>query len=448
MVGTVGAARHRGRAGAAFAAGLLLGAAAVFTALAAVGAAVSGHAVLVAALVLGALAVVSDALGLRVRPQIRVQVPEPWRRRMPLERALFLYGLLLGTGLTTYVPATAAWALPALCLALGSLGAALAIAAGFAAGRALPVLVLAARGGETVLAERPQGLRLLRVLAAASLLCALVAGRVEAAGTVATNGGDPSVEGSDLAWQEPGVGGFLRRVGTAAQQLPGDDPAVGATFVAWHDGPQVTVADRATLQPLAEDTLPGVQKLAISRSWLVYRTPTEIHVRPITETGPGKVVFRVTQPATLGRPALGVDLVAFHRASRELSWITAVNVVSGRRLTLRSSRDDQLLNPSLLAGQLLYVRSSRCSQQLVLGPARREGRDHVLYETAPLAGQDRGHDPGHTEQGQRLPCPFRVKPTARMLWTTALSPTTAYVTVLRPRPGGRTVPTLLAIARR
>ena len=158
--------------------------------------------------------------------------------------------------------------------------------------------------------------------------------------------------------------------------------------------------------------------------------------------------MKVTQPATLGRPALGVDLVAFHRASRDASWITAVNAVSGRRLTLRSSRDDQLLNPSLFNGQLLYVRSSRCSQQLLLGPARRGGRDRVLYRTAPLAGQDRGHDPGHTEQGERLPCPFHLKPTTRMLWTTALSPTTAYVTVLKPRAGGRTVPMLLAIARR
>jgi len=448
MVGTVGAARHRGRAGAAFTAGLLLGAAAVFTSLAALGAAVSGHAVLVVALALGALAVVSDALGLRVRPQIHLQVPEPWRRRMPLERALFLYGLLLGTGLSTYVPATAAWALPALCLALGSLGAALAIAAGFAAGRALPVLALAARGGETVLAERPQGLRLLRALAAAALLCALVAGRVEAAGTVAPNANDPSVAGTDVAWQEPGVGGFLRRAGTAAVQLPGDNPAIGATFVVWHAGPQVTVADRATLAPALEDTIPGVQKLAVSRSWLAYRTPTEIHVRPVTETGPGRIVVKVAQPATLGRPALGVDLVVFHRASRDGSSITAVNVVSGRRMTLRSSHDDQLLNPSLLGGQLLYVRSSRCSQQLVLGPARKGARDRVLYKTAPLAGQDAGHDPGHTHQGERLPCPFRPKPTTRMLWTTALSPTTAYVTVLKPGSGGRTVPTLLAVVRR
>jgi hypothetical protein len=448
MVGTVSAARHRGRAGAAFAAGLLLGAAAVFAALAAIGAAVGGHGVLLVALAVGALAVVSDALGLRVRPQIRLQVPEPWRRRMPLERALFLYGLLLGTGLSTYVPATAAWALPVLCLALGSLGAALAIAAGFAAGRALPVLVLAVRGGETVLAERPQGLRLLRMLAAAALLCALVAGRVEAAGTVAPNANDPSVAGTDLAWQEPGVGGFLRRTGTAAQQLPGDNPAIGATFVAWHVGPQVIVAGRATLTPAVEDTIPGVQKLAVSRSWLAYRTPTEIHVRPVGETGPGKIVVKVKQPASLGRPALGVDLVAFHRASRDASWITAVNVVSGRRMTLRYSRDDQLLNPSLLAGWLLYVRSSRCSQELVLGPARKGGGDRVLYETAPLAGQDAGHDRGHTHQGERLPCPFRPKPTARMLWTTALSPTTAYVTVLKPGSGGRTVPTLLAVTRR
>jgi hypothetical protein len=446
MVGTVSAARHRGRAGAAFAVGLALGAAAVFMALATLGSAVGGRGVLVAALAIGAAAVVSDALGLRVRPQIHLQVPEPWRRTMPLERALFLYGLLLGTGLTTYVPATAAWALPVLCLALGSLAAAVAIAAGFAAGRALPVLVLAARGGETVLAERPHGLRLLRVLAAVSLLCALVAGRVEAAGTVAANGSDPSVTGTDLAWQQPGVGGFLRRPGTAASQLPGDNPAVGATFVAWHVGPTVTVADRATLAPLLEDTIPGVQKLAVSRSWLAYRTPTEIHVRPVSETGPGTTVVKVSQPATLGRPALGVDLVAFHRASRDSSWITAVNVVSGKRLILRLSRDDQLLSPSLLGGQLLYVRSSRCSQQLLLGRAR-GGRDRVLYTIGPLAGQDAGHERHHTRQGEHLPCPYRPRPTAKMLWTTALSPTTAYVTVLKPAPGGRTVPTLLAVAR-
>src|SRR6476659_11389178 len=216
MAGTVRAARQRGRAGAAFAAGLALGAAAVFVALGALGALVSSRAVVVAAVAVGVIAVASDALGLRVRPQIRFQVPEPSRRTMPLPRALFLYGLLLGTGLTTYVPATAAWALPALSLALGDVRASLAIALGFAAGRALPVLALR----ETTVAERPNGRRLLRALAAASLLAALVAGRVEAAGTVASPGGDPSAAGADLAWQQPRVGWFLRRGGTTTQ-LPG-----------------------------------------------------------------------------------------------------------------------------------------------------------------------------------------------------------------------------------
>src|SRR4051794_39103444 len=442
MAGTVRAARHRGRAGAAFAVGLALGAAAVFVALGALGSTISGRGVVIAAAVVGVAAVASDALGLRVRPQIRFQVPEPWRRTMPLPRALFLYGVLLGTGLATYVPATAAWALPALSLALGDVKASLAIALGFAAGRALPVLVLS----ESAIAERPHGLRLLRVLAAASLLAALVAGQVQAAGTVASPGGDPSAAGADIAWQQPGVGGFLRRAGTTTQ-LPGNYPAIGATFVAWHAGAALTLADRATLAPVVQESVPGLQKLAVSRSWLAYRTPTEIHVRPVTATGPGKTVERVKAPASLGRPTLGVDLVVFHRSTAMGSWITAVNVVSGKRLRLRYSRDAQLLNPSLLAGQLLYVRASRCSQQLVVGPLR-GGHDRVLYELGPLAGQDAGHEHHHTSQGEHLPCVHKPRVTAKVLWTTALSTTTAYVTVLRPARGGRSVPTLLAISRR
>src|SRR5919108_2270253 len=172
MAGTVRAAHQRGRTGAAFAAGLALGAGGVFVALGALGAVVSGHGLVLAALAFAGAAVVSDALGLRVRPQVRFQVPEPWRRTMPLVQALFLYGLLLGAGLTTYVPATAAWALPALTVALGDVTASLAIAAGFAAGRTLPVLVLAVSGGETVPAERPNGQRILPLLTAASLLLA------------------------------------------------------------------------------------------------------------------------------------------------------------------------------------------------------------------------------------------------------------------------------------
>src|SRR5215207_150447 len=140
MVGTVRAARHDGRwafalTAAAFASGLALGASVVFVGLGLLGAWAHTRALVVAAVAIAAAAILSDASGLRVRPQIPFQVPERWRRRMPLPRALLLYGVLLGTGLTTFVPASAAWALPALSLALGDVPGSFAIALGFATAR-------------------------------------------------------------------------------------------------------------------------------------------------------------------------------------------------------------------------------------------------------------------------------------------------------------------------
>src|SRR2546421_3433858 len=113
MVATVGAARRNGERGlaataAAFAAGLVAGSALVFGALGLAGTIFRpGGAFLVCAAALAGLAVGADAAGLRVRPQIRAQVPERWRRTMPLGRAVFLYGALLGTGVTTFVLAAA-----------------------------------------------------------------------------------------------------------------------------------------------------------------------------------------------------------------------------------------------------------------------------------------------------------------------------------------------------
>src|SRR5438105_13126785 len=168
MAGTVRAGRELGRgvgaAGAAFTAGLVVGAALLFGALGALGSALApGRAFAIVAASLALAAAAADSAGVRVRPQVRFQVPERWRRTMPLPRALFLYGALLGTGITTFVPAAAAWALLVLCVALGSPAAAIVVGLGFALGRTLPVLLLAARDAETALAERPEGLRVLRV---------------------------------------------------------------------------------------------------------------------------------------------------------------------------------------------------------------------------------------------------------------------------------------------
>ncbi len=132
--------------GASFAVGLLAGSMLVFGSLGVVATLLHpGRAWILVAAAIAAAAALSDAGGLRVRPQIPFQVPEHWRRTMPLPLAVFLYGLLIGTGLTTYVPAAAAWALMVLSLALGKLVPALAVGLLLAAGRALPVLVLICR---------------------------------------------------------------------------------------------------------------------------------------------------------------------------------------------------------------------------------------------------------------------------------------------------------------
>jgi hypothetical protein len=460
MVGTVGAARGLGgwkgllATGTAFALGLAAGSGLVFGGLGLVAVALDpGRPWIVAAAVLAVIAAASDAAGLRVRPQLRFQVPERWRRRLPLPLAVFLYGLLLGTGFTTYVPAAAVWALVALSLALGSLATALAIGLALAAGRALPILVLAPRSDGELLAERPGALRLVRILAAGALavgVAAVLAGPAAGATIVAAPGGDPSVAAADVAWQVPGTGGFFRR-GDQTAQLPGADPALGGALVAWHAGDDVTVAARDTLAPVLSERIVGVEKLAVSDRWLAFRVrradgSRRLYAQSLTDTAQVRTVATAAGAVQIGRPVLAGDVLVFHVATVGASWITALDLVSGKSRRLRSSKTEQLLHPALLGSRLLYVRVSRCSQQLRLGRAA-GGRERVLLALPPQASWDRGREPGHTSQGSATPCPGRPRATTTILWTTALTSRFAYVTTLRRRAGGQTTPTLLRIAR-
>ncbi|WP_217914163.1 hypothetical protein [Miltoncostaea marina] len=150
----------------AFAAGALTGGAVTFGGLALAGAALRGEdAALAAAAGVAALAAVVEAAGVGVVPRIRRQVPEHWRRTMPLAVAAALYGGLLGLGFTTFVMTWAVWALAAVCLLLGSPLAGLVVGMAFGAGRAAPVALMSARrdglGGE-VMARMIAGPRLLR----------------------------------------------------------------------------------------------------------------------------------------------------------------------------------------------------------------------------------------------------------------------------------------------
>jgi hypothetical protein len=175
---------------ATFALGALAGGAATFGGLALAGAALGagGPVALGLAAIVAVAAAAAEARGLRIAPQIRRQVPEAWRRVLPVPLAAAGYGVLLGLGFTTFVLSFAVWALAGASVALGDPALGVAMGAAFGAGRALPVACLAPfagtdRGGAITAAmcERPAillGLR--RVDALALAACAVALGTAPA----------------------------------------------------------------------------------------------------------------------------------------------------------------------------------------------------------------------------------------------------------------------------
>jgi cytochrome c biogenesis protein CcdA len=248
MIDTLGPAGHDGgrrrtiAACAAFALGAPLGGIATFAGLSALGAALQGGgAALGAGVAIAVVAAALDGLGAPVTPQLRRQVPEAWRRVLPLPLAGFLYGILLGLGFTTYVLAFALPALAAIAVAVADVSLGLVLGVAFGVGRALPIVVLAPLAGTGVgaraialMAERPallRGARLADALALAGV--ALVLGLADpddaaaAPQRIAAPATDPSVDGRVVAFSAPGGGGGLV-VGGRVVPAPGAKPAPGA----------------------------------------------------------------------------------------------------------------------------------------------------------------------------------------------------------------------------
>ncbi len=462
-----------------FAAGALAGGVATFGGLALLGGVLgAGHGAAVAiaaALLLAAAA--GDAGGRRIVPQVRRQVPESWRRVLPLTLAAGLYGVLLGLGFTTFVLSFGVYALAAACVVLGDATIGLVVGLGFAAGRIVPVVVLAplqetARGIDiaAAMAERPVVLRTLRAAGALALSAAAVAlllGGVPA--TAATerlltdNGTDPSAAGTAVAWQVPGTPtGLIAREDGAQQALPGADPALGPDNVVWREGEVLVVADQATLVTRLRVDAPGAEEPAVSGRWLVWRArePTGDVLRVLDLTAPDMPpadIRRIAAPDRLGRPAVDGDRVVYHRAlRRDNNTIEEIYLPTRRRTTLRTGRNGaQLLNPSELGNTLLYVSSSSERQRVRIGlrRARTGDRDRTLFSTFPVARRDAGHERDHERHAAGYPggkppkFPDRApEGVVETLWSTALAPHAAYVNRQRRTAQG-TSNTILRLAR-
>ena len=451
MIETLGPSGHDGgrrltlAACAAFGLGAVAAGGAAFATLAVAGRAAGAPAVSLA-VVVAAVGAAADAVGIRVRPQIRRQVPEPWRRTLPLPVAGLLYGVLLGLGFTTYVLCVGTWAIAVVVFALGDPWLGVAAGLAFGIGRALPIAVVAPLvprplGSRLLeaMASRPGSLRLTRLVVAASLAAVAVAAGTASGAARWGPAVDPSVAGADVAWEVPGGHGVLLRAGQETA-LPGDDPALGGAYAAWHVGRTVTIADRATLAPIRTFDIPAVDALAVSDAWLVFRQPRRdggSRLGVVSLTGPPvyRYVASVAFPTEIGRPSLDGSIIAYHRAARTSSAIVLVNARSGERWVVRAARTAQLLQPSLRGPYLLYVLVTNCVQELRLGLLG-GSRDRILLRRPAAVLRDRGHEFGHTEQGSRATrCPNPTVPGTRILWTTALTSSTAYLSEFSPNRG-------------
>ena len=159
VIDTIGPTGHTGgrrttvAACAAFLPGAVIGGLLTFGSLAAFGELLhgaGGRAGYLAAAAIALLAAALEVSGTRIVPQIRRQLPEHWRRVMPMPVAAVLYGVLLGIGFTTFVLSFGVWALAGVSLAVGDPSIGLLIGGAFGLGRALPILVLAPAAGGRV----------------------------------------------------------------------------------------------------------------------------------------------------------------------------------------------------------------------------------------------------------------------------------------------------------
>jgi hypothetical protein len=355
------------------------------------------------------VAAIADWRGVRIAPQIRRQVPERWRWTMPLPLASALYGALLGLGFTTFVLSFAVWALAGLAVAIGSLPFGVSVGLAFGVGRALPVVWLAPRWHagkgaaelERIAAEPRLWLGLRRLDALGLLLCAALTGGVAASAFTLRGGSDPSVGEGALAWQPLSGPGMMRLPSGVQRALPGVDPALGGSLIAWRSGDQITVATLATMTPRLVMSVQEATALTVSGGWLVYRGQDadghdDLVAVPLADPARRHDVAGPRPPGQLGRPALaGADLV-FAIDTPQGSAIERVNLATGRRRTLRAARQGVMFaNPALLHGRLLYERTDRCTQQLLLGSSRGARRERVLLALASTVARDPGYERGY-----------------------------------------------------
>jgi len=456
MVDTIGTALGDARrttmilATATFAIGALAGGVITFGGLALLGGLIGSAALGTRDALAGSLALAAayaDWRGWRIAPQIRRQVPERWRWIMPLPLACGLYGLLLGLGFTTFVLSFAVWELAGISFAAGSATLGVVVGLAFGIGRALPVVWIAPRlrgerGDRALdrLALEPRlwlGVRRLDAIGLSACAAVLAGSSALAAAPHFTT--DPTTYGGKLAWQRVGGKGWLL-ADSATRRLPGRLPALGGGNLAYLAGNEIVVSSAApagSTKTIPRPPRAAVDALAVSAHWLVVR---DLGIRGITnlfavslrDPSMRRYLAGSAKAGAIGRPTIEGAIVVWTASSSTQSAIYEEDLRSGVLSVLRlATRNELYANAALDEGRLLYERTDRCAQELLLGSlAVPAARDRVLVSLPSTVFRDPGYQPGYIENyNSASMCPNR-KPGAggtTTLGSTALSPTSAYV---------------------
>src|SRR4051812_3311880 len=183
-------------------------------------------------------------------PQLRRQVPERWRRELPLALWPLGYGLGLGAGVVTYQPVATLWvALAAAACLADPLRASLCLTAFGAARAAMATLPgLRAQAAERVLIAGTAAIRRANAVVLVAVAAVLVAAAPARASTLRLGPGsqlDPAASDGALAYTQRDRQG-VRVVIAAPHQSPvvlqgASTPSLDGPLVALHQGGAVRV---------------------------------------------------------------------------------------------------------------------------------------------------------------------------------------------------------------
>ena len=391
MIETIGPTGHTGgqpttlAACATFFPGAVVGAVVTFGGISLLGAAIPGEAGWLSYTVAGVLALlaaIAEARGRRIAPQIRRQLPEHWRRIMPMPAAAALYGILLGLGFTTFVLTFGVWALAGISLALGEPAARLAIGLGFGVGRAIPIVALApfakrpfGQKAITLMAERPELYRAIRFGDALALVAAAAAltfaGTAQADVKGVQSASDPSVAGPTLAYANgQGDAAFVTE-GQGHDPLVGTDPSIADKYAAVIEGANVRILGRPGFAEVDSFGAAGVDAVAVSNNWIAYRTRIDgrdrLLARKLDDTGQAKEPKPIAAAGgsdQLSLPGLDGNTLVYSVNTRKSSRIVKATLKNLNRDVVIKSQFTQLSNPSVRGSSLVYVRGTRSGWEL------------------------------------------------------------------------------------